>query len=194
MARHGTAETTRGTEVEELESPFQASRTDGRSDRRVIYDLAESAEPDTTFTYDELINALQEGTDREISRAHIYAAVGAANKGLLAYRKRYLGVISGQGYRVIRADEQLGVALVKKDRANGYLKRGIDLLRNARLDELDAAQRTLHEGQLMIMAGLHQAIQESDRRHKRADELIQGLLTSNKEIQERLEHLETRND
>lgn len=176
--------------MEEQDSPFQASREDGRSDRSVIYDLAEAAEPDTVFSYDELIDALRNGTDREITRAHVYGAVGAANKSLLAYRKRYLGVISGTGYRVIRADEQLGVALVKKDRANGYLKRGIDLLKNARLDELDAAQRTLHEGQLMIMAGLHQAIQESDRRHRRADELIQGLLSSNKEIQERLENLE----
>lgn len=180
--------------MEELENPFQASRADGRSDRRVIYDLAENAEPDTVFTYNELIEALQEGTDREITRSHVYAAIGAANRNLLDEQKRYLGVVTGTGYRVIRADEQLTAALVKKDRANGYLKRGIDLLRNARLDELDAAQRTLHEGQLMIMAGLHQAIQESDRRHDRADQLIQGLLNSNKEIQERLEHLETRTD
>lgn len=180
--------------MEEQESPFQASRVDGRSDRRVIYDLAENADPDTVFTYAELIEALQEGTDRDITRSHVYAAVGAANKGLLADQKRYLGVVGGEGYRVIRADEQLGAALVKKDRAQGYLKRGIDLLRNARLDELDAAQRTLHEGQLMIMAGLHQAIQESERRHERADRLIQGLLESSKEIQERLENLETRSD
>lgn len=176
--------------MEEQESPFKASRADGRSDRKVIYDLAENAEPDTVFTYTELIDALQADTDRDITRAHVYAAVSAANKGLLTDQKRYLGVVDGQGYRVIRADEQLGAALVKKDRANGYLKRGIELLRNARLDELDEAQRTLHEGQLMIMAGLHQAIQESDRRHKRADELIQGLLASNKEIQDRLDNLE----
>lgn len=180
--------------MEEQESPFRASREDGRSDRRVIYDLAENADPDTVFTYAELIEALSDGTDREITRAHVYGAVSAANRGLLTDRKRYLAVVADQGYRVIRADEQLSAALVKKDRANGYLKRGIDLLRNARLDELDAAQRTLHEGQLMIMAGLHQAIQESDRRHKRADELIQGLLDSNRQIQERLENLETRGD
>lgn len=180
--------------MEEQETPFKASRADGRSDRRVIYDLAENAEPGTVFTYTELLEALQEGTDREITRSHVYAAIGSANKNLLDEQKRYLGVVVGTGYRVIRADEQLGAALVKKDRANGYLKRGIDLLRNARLDELDTAQRTLHEGQLMIMAGLHQAIQESDRRHRRADELIQGLLDSNREIQERLENLETRSD
>jgi hypothetical protein len=180
--------------MEEQENPFQASRADGRSDRRVIYDLAETAEPDTVFTYTELLEALQEGTDREITRSHIYAAVGSANKNLLDDQKRYLGVVTGVGYRVIRADEQLSAALVKKDRANGYLKRGIDLLRNARLDELDAAQRTLHEGQLMIMAGLHQAIQESDRRHNRADQLIKGLLESNQQIQERLSNLETKDD
>jgi uncharacterized protein YlxP (DUF503 family) len=176
--------------MEEQETPFTASRADGRSDRRVIYDLAENAEPDTVFTYDELLQALQEGTEREIAFSHIYAAIGAANKSLLTEQKRYLAVVRGVGYRVIHASEQLGVALVKKDRAQNHLKRGIDLLRNARLDELDEAQRTLHEGQLMILAGFHQAIQESERRHNRADQLIKGLLDSNRQIQERLENLE----
>lgn len=172
------------------DAPFQPSRSDGRSDRQVIVDLAWNAEPDTVFTYDELLGALQEGTDREIGFSHVYAAIGAANKTLLTEQKRYLGVVRGIGYRVIHAAEQLGVALVKKDRAQNHLKRGIELLRHARLEELDEAQRTLHEGQLMILAGFHQAIQESERRHNRADELIQGLLASNKQIQERLDHLE----
>lgn len=176
--------------MEEQETPFKASRDDGRSDRRVIYDLAETAEPDTVFTYTELLEALQDGTDREITRAHVYAAVSAANKGLLTEHKRYLGVVAGTGYRVIRADEQLGAALVKKDRATGYLKRGIELLRHARLDELTEAQRTLHEGQLMVMAGLYQATKESERRHDRADRLIQDLLASNKKVQDRLDRLE----
>ncbi len=176
------------------ETPFKASREDGRSDRRVIYDLAVDADPDTIFTYDDLLAALSAGTDRQITRAHVYPAVSAANKALLDDRKRYLTVVAKHGYRVIHAHEHHGAALVKKERANGLLKRGIDLLKNVRLDELDAAQRTLHEGQLMIMAGLHQAIQESDRRHKRTDELIQGLLDSNRQIQERLDHLESGGD
>ena len=91
---------------------------------------------------------------------------------------------------MIWADEQLPVSLKKKDRAQGYIRRGIELLRHARLEELTEAQRTLHEGQLMIMSGLYHAVQESARRHDRAEGLIEDLLKSNQDIQDRLDRLE----
>lgn len=154
---------------------FTPSRPDGRSDRRVVFELVEKANPDTTFTYEQLTAALSEGLDETVPRDRVYRAVAQGNKTLLRERKRYLQVVSGVGYRVIPTSEQLPVALIKKDRAQTYLKKGIDLLRNARLDELDAAQRTLHEGQLLILAGLHQAVQESDQRHAKSEVLIADL-------------------
>jgi hypothetical protein len=157
--------------------PFSPSRDDGRSDRRVVFELVADAAPDTTFTYDVLVEALSEGLDGvEITRDRVYRAVAAGNKTLLRERKRYLHVRVGVGYRVIHTSEQLPVALIKKDRAQSYLSKGIELLRHAKLDELDAAQRTLHEGQLLILAGLHQAMHESDQRHTRSEELIAELL------------------
>jgi hypothetical protein len=157
-------------------APFSPSRPDGRSDRRVVFELVADAEPDTTFTYAELIGALAEGLDVDITRDRVYRAVAAGNKTLLRERKRYLHVVPDVGYRVIHTSEQLPVALIKKDRAQSYLSKGIALLRHAKLDELDAAQRTLHEGQLLILAGLHQAMHESDQRHTRSEELIAELL------------------
>lgn len=154
---------------------FAPSRADGRSDRRVVFELVADAEPDTVFKYEELIEALSEGLDEPITRDRVYRAVGAGNKTLLRERKRYLQVVADVGYRVIPTSEQLPVALIKKDRAQTYLSKGIELLRNARLDELDAAQRTLHEGQLLILAGLHQAVRESDQRHAKSEALISDL-------------------
>jgi hypothetical protein len=170
---------------------FRATRADGRSDRRVVFELVEDAEPGAEFTYEDLIAALQEGVkDKLIDRDRVYRAVGAANQTLLKERKRYLSVIENVGYKVIRSDEHLPVALIKKDRAQSYLRKGIQLLRNARLDELSSAQRTLHEGQLMILGGLYQAAQESERRHNRAESLIDDLLKSQRDLNERLERLE----
>jgi hypothetical protein len=140
---------------------FTPSRADGRSDKRVIYQLVQDATPGDTFDYDKLIAALSEGLDVEVTRARVYPAVAAANKTLLQRQRRYLGIVPGVGYRVISAAEHLPVALDKKDRAQAAIKRGIDILRNARLDELDQAQRILHEGQLLILgAQLNQRIDD----------------------------------
>lgn len=154
---------------------FRPSRPDGRSDRRVVFELVADAEPDTTFTYDMLVAALSEGLDVEVTRDRVYRAVAAGNRTLLRERKRYLQVVPNEGYRIIYTSEQLPVALLKKDRAQAYLSRGIELLRHAKLNELDKAQRILHEGQLLILAGLHQAMRESDQRHARSEELIAEL-------------------
>lgn len=155
--------------------PFTASRADGRSDRQVIFELVAEAEPDTMFEYDKLIAALSEGLADEVPRHRVYRAVSAGNQTLLRERRRYLQVVPGAGYRVIHTSEQLPVALLKKDRAQTYLAKGIALLRHADLSELTAAQRQLHEGQLLIMASLHQAVRESDQRHARSEQLIAEL-------------------
>ena len=79
------------------------------------------------------------------------------------------------GYRLLRADEHLRVALAKKDTAQTYISKGIALLENARLDELDQAQRTLHEGQLIVMAGLYRAVKDSEARHDRQEQAIREI-------------------
>lgn len=173
-----------------MTSPFTPSRDDGRSDRQVIYDLVHDSDPGDTFTYPALTEALNEGLDQPVDRGRVYRAVAQANKTLLREHSRYLGVVENVGYRIIRADEHLPVSLQKKDRAQTHLKRGIELLRHARLDELTEAQRTLHEGQLMILSGIHHAVEDSARRHDRTESLIEDILKSNREIEERLERLE----
>lgn len=154
---------------------FTPTRKDGRSDRRVVFELASGSAPDTTFTYEQLETALNAGLDDAVDRDRVYRSVAQANKTLLREEKRYLCVVRGVGYRMINAGEHLPVALIKKDRAQTYLKKGIELLRNARMDELDATQRTLHEGQLLILGGLYRATQESARRHDKAEALIDDL-------------------
>jgi hypothetical protein len=158
-----------------VSTPFAPSRPDGRSDRQIVFDLAESAEPDTAFTYDRLVAALSEGLAAEVDRSRVYRAVADGNRTLLRERKRYLNNVPGLGYRVIHTSEAVAVALDKKGRAEAFLQRGLAVLKNARLDELDPAQRTLHEGQLLIMAGLYEATRQSERRHSRSEALIAEL-------------------
>ena len=170
--------------------PFEPSRSDGRSDRRVIYELCCDAEPGELFSYEILIESLADGLPETPDRGRVYRAVASANKTLLRERKRYLGVIEGQGYRMLSAAEHMPAALAKKDRAQGFIRRGIELLRDARIEELTEAQRTLHEGQLMILSGIYHAVQDSAKRHDRAESLIADLVKGNQRIEERLERLE----
>lgn len=154
---------------------FAPSRSDGRSDRMVVFDLARDAEPDTMFTYDALLEALSEGLDTQVTQGRIYRAVSAGNETLLEERKRYLRVVPGKGYRVIHTSEAVSVALTKKGRAETYLKKGMKVLLNADLNELTPAQRTIHEGQMMVFAAFGTAIRESERRHAKSDQLIAEL-------------------
>jgi hypothetical protein len=156
-------------------APFEVSREDGRSDRTVIYELARDAEPETFYSYDQLMGALSQGLPEDVERERVYRSVSAANKTLLREDRRYLSVVRKKGYRVIRTDEHLPMALAKKDMAQTYLRKGIALLKHARLDELTEVQRTLHEGQLMILAGVYQAVESSARRHDKQEAVIDEL-------------------
>lgn len=156
-------------------SPFKASREDGKSDRVVIYDAVSHAAPETFYSYDDLIKVLGRGLKVSADKMRVYRAVAAANKTLLREDRRYLSVVRNEGYRIVRADEHLDIALTKKDQAQSYLRKGMDLLKHARLDELTEIQRTLHEGQLMILAGVYRAVVDSERRHDRQEQIIDGL-------------------
>lgn len=156
---------------------FQASRADGRSDRQVIIDLAESAPPDTVFLFDDLLAALREGVpeEREIDLKHVYQAVITANKALLADSHRYLVNERGIGYRVARAEEHTELAVNRRNKAEDNLSQGLELLRQARVDELTDSQRLLHQGQLMIIGGLVDHMRATNRRLDRQERLIQDL-------------------
>ena len=154
---------------------FQASRTDGRSDTRVILDLAGLAEPETQFTYDEIQAALEAGLGSPVTLRRVYAAVRMANRAMLREHHRYLAVVRGRGYRVIRGDEHVVVALSRRDRAETQMKRGVEILRNVNYGDLSTTQRQIHEGQLLIMSALYRAIEESNKSQTRQQNLIDDL-------------------
>jgi uncharacterized Ntn-hydrolase superfamily protein len=177
-----------------MSSPFAPSRADGRSDRQVIFDVVAEAEPETVFTYEALIEALSAGLDETVDRRRVYRAITNANKTLLHERSRYLSVVKNTGYRVLRADEHLPAAIDRKQSAVSKLKQGMELLRNAKIEELDEAQRVLHQGQLMIMSGLYDAVRESHRRHDKQERVIEDLRDRQRadieELSKRLDRIE----
>ena len=171
-------------------SAFQPSRDDGRSDKRVVYELAHDAAPDTVFTHDDVRAALEDGVDREITKQRISQAVAVANKMLLREHSRYLTTIPGVGYRMIRAEEHLPVALGKKARAETQIQHGIDLLKNTDLSELTETQRTVHLGHTMILEGVWRMAKASEKRAAEQQRAIDEMLRGQAEIAARLTRLE----
>lgn len=169
---------------------FQPTRADGRSDRRVVYELIQDAAPDSIFSFAEIKDALSTGVDTAIAMPRLYSAVRGANKTLLTENRRYLSVVKGIGYRVIRADEHLPVALGKKQRAELQIRDGIELLRQVELDELTPAQRQMHSGQLMIMDGVYRMVKASEKRQKDMDAAIDEIRRGQSEIARRIERIE----
>lgn len=155
--------------------PFQPSRSDGRSDRQVVFELVKGAQPGELFTHEQLQDALAEGLDERPERTRVYPAVSQANRTLLREERRYLLPVRGTGYRVAHGSEHLGASMIRKDRAQHQLSAGLRILEQVRWDELDANQRALHEGHMRITAGLYGAIQVAARRTNQHDELIAGL-------------------
>lgn len=166
-----------------MAEPFTASRPAGRSDKRVVFDLVKDADPETTFKYDDLKTALEADLDVEVGRDRIYRAVQAANKVLLREERRVMSVVRGVGYRVARADEHVGLSMLRKGRAETQLAAGVDLLRQVRYDELNDAERQLAEGTLLVFDGFYRAIKSSENRHNRQEETISALT-------QRIENLE----
>lgn len=167
-----------------MNAPFEPTRQDGRSDRQVIYDLAHGHDPGRLFTYDQLLDALAEGLDERPDRPRAYRAVAQANRLLLELDKRYLQVQRGHGYRVITAAEHLGAALAKRVTAENAIEKGLDILRGTRIEELPADIQKIHQGHMLIMAGLHGAIRESQQRHDRQETLINQLAAKVKTLEQ----------
>jgi hypothetical protein len=151
---------------------FRASRADGRSDRRIVIDLAANATPGDTFTFDTLLRALQEGTERTIGHATVGAAVRTANQWLLKEQKILLHSVPGVGYRIAHATEHRGLALVRKRAADRQLAWGVKTLQHVRWDEMDANSRAAHEAQLMIMGSLYQAVRALGARQTKLEKLV----------------------
>ena len=144
---------------------FAPSRTDGRSDRAIILDLARAAEPGSVITYDAISVALRSGTDRAITREVIGAAARAASRRLLRETQRCLAVIPKVGYRVSVGSDHHGLAVQRYHRADKQLLLGVDVLQQVRRDEMTPNQQMQHDGMLIVMSSLV-AMTESTRRRQ----------------------------
>lgn len=162
---------------------FSPSRPDGRSDARVIYDLATGAAPETHFDFPTLIRALSEGLPTEVDRQRVYKAIAAGNRLLLRQDRRMLQAVRGRGYRVPRANEHALAAIGKKTQAEKKLRTGEMIVTYLHDEELTPVERALARGQAFILGALRSAFTYTEKRLRQHDAVLD-------EFRVRLERLE----
>lgn len=156
--------------------PFAPSRIDGRSDKQVVFDLVKDAPPDTLFHHDQLLSALKQGTERNITQTVVCHAVCQANRFLLRKQRRTLVSIRGMGYRVAHAKEHLPLAVRREDKALVQMRMGAEILDNVRVEELTPNERALHDGVRNLMAGTLLYMEALSKRLDKHDQMIAELM------------------
>jgi hypothetical protein len=156
---------------------FAVTRPDGRSVADVLSDLIRDKEPGTVFPYDDLVAALSHD-GKQFDRRSVQAAVYRSFNALLKREARALRNSEGVGYVIVHAQEHRALALGRKDRADAQIRRGITLLRNVKLDEMDENARLAHEGTLLVLSGYVSQQQSLERRLRRIESVIEKAIGS----------------
>lgn len=157
------------------EGRFTIARADGRSNQQVILDLVRDGEPGRVYSYIELGAALADGSDHSYAVASVQGIVRQAKGRLSQEQQRVLRNVSGVGYKLAHANEHATLALDKNRRADVQLRRGLDILRHVRFEEMDPVHRQAHEGQLMVQAALYQNQQALWKRQHNVEKALSKL-------------------
>jgi len=155
--------------------PFEITRPDGRSHASVLIELVTGVEAGHLFTYPELIATLSNGAVHPFDQRRVGNVIRQTARRLLKEEQRVLANVPKIGYRVARAEDHQGLAIVRTKRADAQLHRGYQILRHVRTDELTETQRKLHEGTLFIVAGIYQNQRAMEKRLRAVETAIQGL-------------------
>jgi hypothetical protein len=157
---------------------FEITREDGRSNTQVICDLVGKCAPGRVFSYEEIRQALEEGASHEYKLSNVQGAVRSAGPKLGRLHKRALHNVRLTGYRLALAQEHRSLAVDRQSKASRQLKRGFEILRDTRLDEIkDEQSRRAHEGQLLVISALLHAAAAQERRIGRVEQIINNMIS-----------------
>ena len=158
-----------------MDPRFKIKRMDGRSNQQVIIDLCKDKPAGHVLTFDALKAAL-DTPGSAFTRQRIGGCVRAANVRLLKEEKRELTSVRDVGYKIAAAHEHTMLAAVRERSADRQIRRGLQTLRNVRLEEMSEAQRQFHIGHLAITAGIYTNMRALASRQKETDDLVRSLV------------------
>ena len=155
--------------------PFKPSRDDGRSDKQVVLDLVRTKKRGDFIPYEEFVDALAEGTDRDIERHHAQVAVRSAERTLLEDHQMVLKNVRGQGYLVAQPNGFRDFVVDKRDRTKKLMVRGQRAIEYAPYGDMaPATRRDMDELQAQVTIAFA-GLEHVEGRQKRQEEAIRLL-------------------
>lgn len=151
---------------------FVITRANGKSDAEVLVDIVDKASPGDLLSYADLADQLSKGSTRQYKRPDVQGSICRAERQLAVKTQRALLNVRNEGYRVALASEHQMIAGRKKERSGKLLKRGLLVLQHVDWSSMDDNQRRAHEGQLLIMGALSQAIEGIEQRVNKIETAI----------------------
>ncbi len=165
---------------------FVSSRNNSKSNSDVVIEVVCNATPDTMFSYQQLAEALNEGSNHKFDRKMVQQVVNLANHRLLKEHKRCLRVVRGVGYRLVPATEHMDVAHHRTRKASKQAKWAWNTMVNVRLDEMTSQQRDTHVAQTILIGTLNQRTEDLVREQRAHAKAIASLYTRVEAVEEKV--------
>lgn len=157
---------------------FAIGRRDGRSNAQVIIDMVKTVDvPGTVFSYQDLLDGLNDGANRTFHLRDVQGCVRQALKRLEKDCQRTLTNVRGSGYRIAFANEHGSVALIHREKGDRQIRRAMSVLENVRWDEMDDNVRQAHQGTLMLTSAMYQQVLALRRRQSAVEHALESLKT-----------------
>jgi hypothetical protein len=151
---------------------FKIKRMDGRSNQQVILDYVKDKEAGHVFSYEELIDELNKGTNHAYKRTELQGIILNTYARMLKEQARTLHNVKHVGYRLAPGSYHVTLSNQRNDKADRQLLKGLQVLQNVRWDEMDANQRMAHEAQLLISGALYRQVAAIERRQSAIEDAI----------------------
>jgi hypothetical protein len=155
---------------------YKSLREDGRTDIEVVYALVEDSVPNDEFPYEALIEVLQDGVDREITRKHVHFIISKVNVILLETRSRALQAVRNYGYRIVHASEQMSYAQRHERKAANQVTTALRLVKHTILNELSEEQRKSHQEYHLRLDAIDTSMSQLRRKQASTERIVKNLV------------------
>ena len=153
-----------------MSRPFTTSRDDGRSRATVAMECVIGHTLGDLVSYDELVDALQDGDDETITRRHVHMAVTGMRRRLVREHQRAVITVRGVGYRVAEPDQFKAVVNGRQRRSQVQLTHAREIMQHAPYQDMSPVVRDTLQAHSTLIEGLYLGFRQMDRRMARVED------------------------
>jgi hypothetical protein len=152
---------------------FTAKRPDGKSEWRVVYELAVLLSPGDVLLHEQIRTALDIPDESGMER--VYKAASRAAKELRRHNQRSLESVPGLGYRMLLANEHELQSRRYQRSSRRRMQTSLEVVKATNTEELTPAERQKTMALQMVLQGMCQVISDLDVRQRRTEAALSRI-------------------